>query len=318
VRLEYRVEAGGDSCPSEQHVRDTVAARLGYVPFSGTSSRRVVAVISPAGEGLRAAVRLFNSAGQVEAEQEILSEEADCETLVVSMTRSIANAIDPRLFLTPRPPEEGGPPEPPVEETPLPETPVSPEPDGCTDGSERTESPGPREEPSPRVERRVRLRWNTGGNAFVTVGATPGVSFGGAIWGSVGGEHWSVLLEVRADAPSSAEAADGGSVTMWQLLPTIGGCGRIWWFEGCGLLALGVLHAWGAGADVTRREVVFHAAVGIRAALAIPLTPRFAIEILADLLVPLTPTVLELDGAVLWEMPVVSGAFGLGLRGTFS
>lgn len=312
VRLEYRIEASDDSCPSEGHLRDAVAARLGYVPFSTEASRRVVATISPVDEGLLARVQLFDGSGNMEAEQEIRSDEADCETLAVSMTRSIANAIDPRLFLSPRTPPEPEPPGPPP-------TPDVEEPAGrCPDQARDAAEPEAAEDVNPpRSERRRRLRWDTGGAMHVAVGAGPGVTAGGSLFASMGGRFWSALLEIRVDGPSRKDDSNGGRVAMWQLLPTLGGCARVWWFEGCALLGLGMLHAWGRGVDVSRREVVFHAAAGARVAFSLPLTRRLAIRIQADLLVPLTPTNLELDGRVVWEMPSVSGAFGLGLAGTF-
>lgn len=152
----------------------------------------------------------------------------------------------------------------------------------------------------------------------MTVGAGPGVAAAGSVGVALGSRTLAVGFEVRADGPYWREAASGGRVGMWELLPTLAACARLWWIEGCGLLAAGLLHAWGEGSDVTREEVLLHAVAGPRVALAIPAGRAWRIRAQADLLVPLTPTDLQLDGAVAWSMPSLSGALGLGLQWIFS
>jgi hypothetical protein len=86
---------------------------------------------------------------------------------------------------------------------------------------------------------------------------------------------------------------------------------------GCALVAAGLLHGAGEGIPEARAATGPWLGLGGRAGARIPLAPALALEVRADVAVPVLRTRLLVGQAAVWTTPAVSGALGLALTRTF-
>ncbi|MBI5535794.1 MAG: hypothetical protein HY898_23955 [Deltaproteobacteria bacterium] len=306
-RLSYSRGSGADHCPDEDAIRNAVAGRLGYSPFaSGTTGKQISATIARDGKQLRARVEVRDEAGVVTGSREIVSDKNDCEELASSVTLAISIAIDPLSLTRPAPAASSSQP-PPVTSAPPPPTAAPP----VTVYVERpvaAPSAAPRSEP-------IRLRATAG--LLTSLGTAPAPALGAAVYGGVRWAAMSVGIEGRADLPASKEQSTGGSVKSSLLAGLLVPCLHHGAAMGCALFALGALQGTGEQVSEPRKDTTPYAALGVRVAAELPMSPALAARINADLLGTLTRTTLRIDGAEAWTTPVIAGSLGVGVAGTF-
>src|SRR5262245_13665586 len=78
IRLSYDRDARATSCPDERQMRDLVAARLGYDPFTQAAEQSIAISIRREGGGLRADVEIRDRDGQVTGSRRLDSTRSDC------------------------------------------------------------------------------------------------------------------------------------------------------------------------------------------------------------------------------------------------
>ncbi|MGQ0506916.1 MAG: hypothetical protein ACT4TC_16520 [Myxococcaceae bacterium] len=205
VRLSYERGAGAEGCPDEQHLKDAVAARLGYDPFAEWGDRTVQAKVeSKNGVERVGTVHMLASDGKVLGSLKRSSKATDCSELAAAMELAITIAIDPLVLSRPEPPPP--PPPPPAK----PEVEARPPPPPNL-GEVRTVEA---EAPPPVPTRRIPTEISVLAGPIVFTGA-PRIGVGLNLGLELKWEQFSLGLEGRADLPAGTDVGRGGAVTTW-------------------------------------------------------------------------------------------------------
>ncbi|MBI5482810.1 MAG: hypothetical protein HY906_28400 [Deltaproteobacteria bacterium] len=287
-------------------------ARLGRDPFRDSAPRLIRVAITRAGAGLQARIVTLEPSGTVSGVRSLGSPRSDCAELAAAVGLALAIAIDP-LAASGRPPETWDEPAPASQPATAPAAPdrasapaaAEPRADGTT-----TVHLAPR----PPAAAPERLFWFASGGALVALGSAPGVTAGLVVQVGVRRGGFSFAVEGRGDFPREASAGDGGVYASLGLALVVP-CYRFSRFAACGLLAGGGLRGSAHNLGEAHQELTAFAAAGARLAAEFAVGRRFWLSIQTDLLAPLTPTSIQVDGASVWRTPAVSGTFGVMLGG---
>jgi hypothetical protein len=297
ARLVVTRDTDAAECPGERALRDAVGARLGYEPFGQDADMEIAVAFRREGATLRATVQVRDRAGTVKGERVLSSSGSDCEELASATSLTISILLDPRSgMIPPRPPDPMLVPDPP---------PAAP-----------TASAKPPIPPRPAQER-VRLR--LGAAATGSSGNAPAPAAGLLV--GVGVEHrwWSASVELRVDLPASATVNHldvRTSLLAGDLVPCAHFGMRFGQWYGCGVLALGAVQGEIVGASPSRQST-FHAMLGPRLGLSIPLVRWLSLDGHVDAAYALTRTTLRASGSDVWATSAASGLVGIGLVGRF-
>jgi hypothetical protein len=290
-----------------------VAARLGYEPFDDRGQMLVSAAVSRIGHVLEARIQIAGADGQAAAERKLASRESDCLELASAMELAISIAIDPLAGSRPRsdpaPPPAPPPPAPPPPAPPPPQVIIVREP-----------APPPVAAPPPPAARiptvfQVRL------GGLGTVGSAPAAAVGGTVQVSARRRSLSIAVEGRGDLATTTTLDVNGmavgqvdtSLLMGALVP----CASRGLLEGCALLAAGQLRASAQGLAMAQQVTAPFLALGARVGVEIPLGGILSAGAHADVLAPLTETVLRVSGQPVWTSPAISGALGVTIGARF-
>lgn len=313
ARLEYVVEAGVPDCFDDAELKDAVAARLGYVPFSDDAPLSLKARVRRNANGLAAELKVKDESG--ERNRSLASATRDCQELSRSLALAISVAIDPMsLMRAPAPPPSETPP---AQPEPAPPSPVTPQPSLPPPPAAPTGPAAPpvrsHEPAASDDESRWRLRWLATVHAalFTLPSSSGGANVGlglrrRALW---------VDLELRYDLPASKAADAGGSVKASLLAGALAACHGNRRFGICALGLVGRLAGEGQDVDVPRRASSLLAGGGLRATLELPLSSAISLRAHVDGLYVATSTRLELRGRSVWETGPVALAPGIGVLG---
>jgi hypothetical protein len=296
-RLLYGRGEGAASCPDEQALRESVAARLGHDPFRADAEGAVSATISRGSRGLRAVVELRDRSGRVTGSRLLTTTRRDCQELASAMALAICIAVDPLVLSRVLPPKE---PPPPPSPPPAPAPPPCPACPVCP--------------PPPRAP----VRFRAGVGAQLDLGAVPTLaSLGVVAQAELRHRAFALALEGRVDPElgSARALSDSGGVGATLLLALLIPCARLRSFGLCALLGMGALKGRGVDLAVSGHDTTFYAAAGARLSLEVPLLPqRLALDLHLDGLAPLTRTGLRIDGAEVWATPPIAGGLGAILQ----
>ena len=312
-RLTYARGSGAEGCPEETIVRQAVAARLGYDPFFAAADKTIVARILRSREDLRATVELVDDHGIVRGVREFKARNGQCDELVATMALAISIAIDPT-----NPGILGGPPK------------ARPEPPGSTPASLERPAPAsapiapasrPAQQPEadvpePPAQRVESSTVRVTAALFAAFGTAPAATTGLALSAGIRKGFWSVNAEGRAELPGTAEAGIGQIRTsLWAgaLLP----CLHFDPLSLCASAWLGSLRAQGIGFPTSATDHAPYAAAGLRLGVEIPMTAHWAFYPSIDVLGPLFPVDLQVDGSSHWRMPDISAFLRGGVAARF-
>ncbi|MFO0758414.1 MAG: hypothetical protein U0359_18120 [Byssovorax sp.] len=299
ARLDYRAPA---SCPGEEVLRAEVGRHLGYDPFTGGGSRLVLVDIEPVLErgGARLAARLtaFGDAGEPPWAK-VLDAPADaCPALVASAGSVLAFYLDPLIFAERDAPQPGGSPA------------TSPD----VDPRAGPRSPSIRAPPSDHP-RSFSLALGMG----LAVGPA-GPAFSTFTEGAYRASFVSIGLDLRVDAPSSAQApqaAPEGRVSALGVGGALVPCLHRGWLYGCAVLAGGALVFAGSGVDLPRHPVRGYLGAGPRLGVEQLVFPWLAVRAQVEALFMARPLGGALNGvAVPAPSPLasrVNGALGAAI-----
>jgi len=296
ARLTYEVLPGAEACPQERTVREQVGLRLGYDPFHEDGDGHVTVRLSPRPGGLHAAITT-EQPGEPAASRDLDSEGASCDELVRSLVLAVSLAIDPlSLTRAPRVPPAPGP-------APAPAPPPA-------------TAPQPRKRPW-NIELAGGLR---GGYALLPGGG----SIGPLVDLRVGKQGWALLAEVGADLPTGHVSKPTGSETVSGTLLRggLGACLLPAWFMACAQIDAGEVQGTGTGQGATTGSS-FYLDAEAAAGLNMPLSSSLRLQIVANLVVPITRTSLgfqigktkEVD--TLWTSSALAGLLSAGVAYRF-
>jgi hypothetical protein len=310
AKLTYSRGAGASDCPDVDVIRAGVAARLGYEPFDDRAERLVSATVSRTGHVLEARIQIAGADGKAAAERKLASRQSDCLELASAMELAISIAIDPLAGSRPRPEPPAPPPAPP------PPPPASPPRVIVV----REPAPPPAPSPPPAAPK-VPIVFQVRLGGLGSLGSAPAAAVGGTVQVSLRRRSFSLGLEGRGDVAQTTELDFNGtrigdmdtSSLMGALVP----CASRGVLEGCALLAAGQVRASARGLAMPQQVTAPFMAIGARVGLEIPLGSILSVGAHADVLAPVTETILRVSGQPVWTSPAISGAFGLTVGARF-
>ncbi len=295
ARLVYSRAAGAESCPDEEALRRAVAARVGYDALFAWAKKTIVARMAPAApHGFVASVTLVDEQGREHGARSVHTD-GGCDEFLDVAALAIAIAIDPQSLM-PQPSA----PTPPHKQRPSPPPSAPPPPHE----SSLALSPVLNRDTTPS------LLFSGNVGAVVSAGVAPRPAAGGALgatarWGAV-----SLGIEGRVDAPASAAASGGGSVSSWLAEVAVLPCAYTGPVLFCAVGQVGSMQTSSSGVSDGRSSSVFWLAAGGRIAVEVPFEGRDVLRIRSDFVGNYRPPDLELHSASVWQAPSVSSSLG--------
>jgi hypothetical protein len=298
-RLVYARGVGAERCPEEPALRRAVAARLGYDPFFPSAERTIMVVIAAEGVDLKAKVYLVDTSGAVRGLREFTGPAERCGDLVYAAALSISIAIDPAQA------DAGSSPSVPPREDSGPAAPApAPVPAVFPALPDRPEQP---RKPTTTDAVREATQWIVGAGGVGAIGATPGATLGGAIYGSARFSRASFTLEARGDLPSSIDeppyrfsSVGVNAVTCFHWDP----------FFSCLVGMASRFSASGLDPLAPAGQSGFFVGSGVRGGLEVPLFDKVWFRVHADALVSLLQVRVSSGGREIWRASPVSGSLG--------
>lgn len=303
ARLIFLRGPGTEACPDEQALKDAVAARLGYDPFSPWALDTLFAELDRDGTAFVARIKLVTPDSVVRGAR-TLRAASGCQDLVPTLALTISLAIDPMAGTRQGPPEGLPPAERevgPVESG----EPASPPIGGVV--------PDPPPAPPPP---RAPVRFAIGVGTMGSVGVAPAPSLGALLFGRLRYRDFSLALEGRADLPASAEG-NTGSVSSFLVAGSLVPCGHTGAFFACGRASVGALSARGLDISSPRSSQVPWAEIGGRIGYELPLGDVIAFRIHLDGGLVLLRYALSVGRETVFEHPPFHGGLGIGLLARF-
>jgi hypothetical protein len=301
ARLVFLRGQNTETCPDEQALRDSVAARLGYDPFNPWAPNTLFMELERDGNGFVARIKLVTRENLVRGAR-TLRATSSCADLVPTLGLTISLAIDPMGEARSHPPEGLPPSERPV--TPIESHDVAT--DARLPSDDLTTEQRPEAPSTP-----VRLSVGLGGLGSIGTAASPaigGILFGGARWRDL-----SVSVEVHADVPASAEASSSGRVSSLIVAGALLPCHHTDAFFACGRGELGAISAKGLDVSSPGSKSALWAEVGGRIGYELPFDRTFALRAHVDGGVVLTRYQLRLGGEKVFEHPLFCAGLGISL-----
>lgn len=293
ARLELTREDGAADCPDARALGDAVGARLGYEPFAEDATRVVVVTFRREGATLVGAVQMRDADGTVRGERVLTSARRDCGEVSSAASLTISILLDPRSGMIPKKPEASEP-------TPD-ERPVAPAP-----------PPADKASPTPPAEP-FYLRATL--SAAGSVGVAPSPSFGVLAGLGVAHRWWSASAEFRADLPAEDEI--GGLTAKARFIAgSLVPCAHVGHAYFCAVVSLGAIQGELAPATPSRQST-FHALLGPRVGVSLPLVHGLSLDAHLDGSYALTTTTLRAAAAEVWTTPTLSALAAIGMEGRF-
>ncbi len=316
ARLTYERRAGAEQCPDEGALRRAVASRLGYDPFHDDAPLTIAASIEGRRASLHARITRRDEQGRASGAREF-DAAGDCEGLVATMAIAIGLAIDPFHAEAPAPAASPAPP--PASPAPPPASPAPPAaPPPAPTIIYLPPPPAPRAPAAPAAPPADAGRWAPflGFGALAAAGAAPRPTAGLRLEAGARRGAFSLGLEGRADLGASTDR-EGPDVRSSLLLATLAPCGHLGALALCALGSLGSLRGAGRDVDVPAERAALFPALGARAALELRASDRLSLRPHLDLVAPLRPVTLRVDGRGLWTTPPLSAALGASVALAF-
>jgi hypothetical protein len=292
ARLVYRVDPSSSACPGEGLLRDAVAARLGYQPFTDEGPGTITVSLRRAEGAFRAALEVRDAAGVKLGEKQLSSTAKDCAELAAATALSVSIAIDPLTAM--RPP---------------PAAPVLVATDAPPPRPAQASAPAPAATPTP-------VAFRVGGGLFVGFGHTPAVSLGLQVEARLAWERFSLGLDVRPELPRSVAFA-GGWVDSTLISFGLSPCAHLGPADACAVVVGGAMHSAGRGFTQAQSVTSPHLLAGLRLGVRLPLGDRWSLRAHAETLARLVSVRLLVDQQEAWASPIFSGSLMMSAVVTF-
>lgn len=297
-RLSYVPEPDA-ACPEEAELRQAVAARLGWDPFSADGADTVVARINQRGDGFSGSVELLDEAGASRGRRALEARAATCSEMARALAISISIAVDPDHALD--------------VETPVQSADLAPKPEPAVPAP-TTSEPSQRADVAPR---RSDPREHESALSVAAVsmwGVAPALAWGGTLrfqkrfaWLALGGGMLGL-------ASPSARISTTESLRSTLAAGNLEACMVGGVLEGCLVGLAGA--TWARADDVAqpRTDAGAFVAAGGRLALMTPLSSSVSFFADASVLGIAAPVRAAVDGVEIWRAPPVAVALALGTK----
>jgi hypothetical protein len=164
----------------------------------------------------------------------------------------------------------------------------------------------------------IRRRATLYGGGYAAVAAAPATTGGIDLGGAAVWRHFSVGGELRGDIPVT-QSRGTGRIEVGRVFVEAVPCFRTiaFGFGICALAAVGLTIARGHGYVVSNDVYLPYVGVGARLMVEIPLVPRLAFGLHADVLGLVTRANLRVDADTAYTDAPATGAFGIDFVGRF-
>ncbi len=282
ARLSYRADA---SCPDESAFHDLVAVHLGYDPFDDASDGTVHVELSAHAGSYTSTLALSGSLRGARA----LGPSGDCADLARAAATTVSMLLDP---LAPNPPTE--------------EAPAQSPPPHTDEASVEFQVP-----PAAPAAGAASTEMIFGLDVGADLGLLPNVALDVALVGGVTIDRvFRVELAAQMRHTLVPLVLGGAQTALGTYGGRAGACGKFAPVLFCGDVELGA-HA-GTASD-QELALAWHAAVGARGGIEVPVTDGVALRTMLSLGVPLARLSPRYDGEHVWEGPPIVGALSVGV-----
>jgi hypothetical protein len=318
-----------------------VRARLGYDPFFSWARETLIIELTGAGGGFDVTLQLIGEDNRRQGAREMAIRQSDCAAAVDALALTISLAIDPATIIgnTPAPGGPAAPSRPPETSTDQSSRSAASAPSaldaaadapgvashaGASAVGSRTDAgtgashvdtsviaaDGSRTPGASHAEDGPPVQFQLGLGVQGALGRAPVAAFGGLVFGSLRWRTLALDVQAGADLPATGAADAMGPVRVqsWLLSGAIVPCFRVGPFFGCGVASGGLLTATSVGATHPSRDSGVWWALGPRAGVELPLSPRLSFRAWCELLWVPTPDWLDLNGERIFSFPSISGA----------
>jgi hypothetical protein len=277
----------GAGCPTEDAVRASVAAELGYDPWDPVddgASPRIAVTIRVHHAGVRGRVEMRATDGRHLGAREL--EAPSCAELAGALVLAITVAIDPLRAVAPPPKPPG----------------TAAADNAAANGGAATSASAAATKPAsdappaapapphpPRLVDEIRLRVGFGVQGTIDAAPGPQIGFMGRVGFAL--RRFSLAVELRGDLPGSG-GVDGGHVSASTMAAFLVPCVSHRVVALCLLGGGGGQEVAGSGYLLSRSSWVPYAAVGGRIEIELALTRIIALDLHVDLMAPITRTEL--------------------------
>ncbi len=318
ARLTYERVGRASACPTEQALRDGVAARLGYDPFGADSPRLVRVRITPMEDvsGYVASIALETPHTTTPQTRELRSEGARCDELIQALIFTVSVAIDPSATV-----RASGSPDKGlstvmaavlrVHDAQSAASEEATQVAGAIAAVERPVAPPPTPPPADEPSRPpLSMRAAAGGGA--AAGLSPGVA--AVIHLNVALERpmWSVGLGAAATLPTQTDL-DAGRLETSLIVAEVLPCWRRRWLRACGVGVLGSLRTTGIELERASSNSSVYAALGARVSADLEVAPATALRLYVQAQGVLARTRALVDGEQVWRTPDFAGHAGASI-----
>jgi hypothetical protein len=288
VRLvvEHTSEAG--LCPTERTLRDAIAERMGYDPTDDDAVAVLVVRFSLEADGLVGDVRYAEDPDGAVLTRRVRTGTRQCDEAARTTALTLSLALDPLAGSAPPPTMPSPPPPPPPPEAPPPA-------------------------PAPMVERRAAPpapvagpHWTVGVGPDVLLGILPSAAPGALLSFGVEGARWALDALLVGTLAAETQNAAGLGVRASLLAGGLSPCVLFAPARFCVTAFAGALLGAGFGGASQTTDSSFYAAMGLRAAVDVPLTGALFLRPTAGVETPLTRTTLGFGAVDVWTTPVVA------------
>jgi hypothetical protein len=309
ARLVYSRGPGAEQCPNEEALRAAVGTRLGYDPFFAWAHDTLFVEITRKDGAFLVRIKLVDDNNMQRGAREISVKGQDCSAVIDAIGLTTSLTIDPSSLLGAGPSSSS--PSSPASAAPA--SPVEPLPDVPSLGAVP-----PNDAPTPARSEPVSAHAGLG--AIGSVGGAPSPAAGAALSAGLAWQALSIDLEARADLPATGAGASEVSparVTSWLIAGSIVPCVHLRIAFGCAIASAGTF---GATSTAVQHGDVYRpwGALGARAGVELPLGRPLSLRVYAELLVPLAPETLTIDGAPAYTSKPFMGDLGVAALWRFA
>ena len=356
VALHYAVESSVRACWDEAEFRRNVANRIGYDPFRGDASIDVRVRVGGAANAVDGHVEWRKANGLLMGERRFVAKDGNCAKLLTEMSFAVGLQIEllrpkaptgtgpvssakgggaasspaPGAAAAATPPPSAPAPAsaplatpsrplPPAAAPPPVAAPLPPKPDVA---DEPPDEPPPREEAAAAIKATAATpssRWAMwiGGGPSLAWRISPSLTADGRLFLGIRRDHLSLEMGAEASYPSTERRWDDSGFRQTVIGGTLALCGHHASVFACLLGRASEMRVTGLGVDRARAPVGFVAQAGLRLATTLELGDTWFAVAHLDGLGLLTPCTVELNRAVVWEMPRLGGLVGIDLAARF-
>lgn len=280
--LRYAERPDGPRCLGRGALARDVSGLLGYDPWRGSAAIRISASVTRRGDRWLGRIELRDARNQLQGSRQLEAPWREAHELAKAMALAIGLAIDPIAVQARQP--------------------------AAARADHRS------------LHRRARApAWSVTAAVGLGLGAVPSPAAAGSVAVEARWRYLSVAVEGRFLGLGSAAGPSATQVSVWRMGGAVLACGHLASLRLCPIADISGAWASSSGLRGAHREAAAIPAGGVRLGWRLGSHRRLALDLKADLYVPLARVVYtdDLRSFELWRAPPVFAMFSAGLATSF-